>query len=54
MGHPRKGEPGAVTAVLDDSTGIRLQLQLSRYNPNSPFSKLTIDCNDVVEATYVS
>ncbi|KAF8177419.1 hypothetical protein BJ912DRAFT_1063575 [Pholiota molesta] len=51
IGHARKGEPAIVTAVLDDPTGIRLHLQLSRYDPNKPFSKLTVDCDDVVEAT---
>lgn len=54
VGHARKGEPGVVTAVLDDTTGIRLQVQLTRYDPNAPFTKITLDCDDVVEASYVS
>lgn len=48
-GHPRKGEPGVVTAVLDDPTGTRIQFQSSRYNPSHPFGKITVEDNKVVE-----
>ncbi|KAF8194616.1 hypothetical protein BJ912DRAFT_924095 [Pholiota molesta] len=51
LGHARKGDPAMVTEVLDDSTGIRLQVKFMRYDPNNPFSKITLDCDDVVEAS---
>ncbi|KAF8173085.1 hypothetical protein BJ912DRAFT_932084 [Pholiota molesta] len=51
LGHARKGDPAMVTEVLDDSTGIRLQVKFTRYDPNNPFSKITLDCDDVVEAS---
>jgi hypothetical protein len=54
LGHARKGDPAIVTEVLDDTTGIRLQVKFTRYDPNNPFSKTTLDCDDVVEASYVA
>ncbi|KAH9476447.1 Transcription elongation factor SPT5, partial [Psilocybe cubensis] len=49
--HPRKGEYGVIQDVkenLDDNT-ITLHMQLTRYDPNAPFHRISVRYDDVVE-----
>ncbi|PPR03266.1 hypothetical protein CVT24_012809 [Panaeolus cyanescens] len=51
---PNKGKPGKVIDVVkhQDASrpGVRLVLELEDYNPNLPFSHITVDSEDVVDA----
>ncbi|PPR07948.1 hypothetical protein CVT24_002547 [Panaeolus cyanescens] len=51
---PNKGKPGKVIDVVKQQDasrpGVRLVLELEDYNPNLPFSHITVDSEDVVDA----
>lgn len=52
--HARKGDCFQVTGVLfnqPNSSGIRLELQYLRFSVYTPFQKITVDYEDVVEET---
>ncbi|KAF8973571.1 hypothetical protein BDZ97DRAFT_1751601 [Flammula alnicola] len=52
--HPHKGSTGEVKEVLSGQstvTGIKLDVQLTRYDPSSPFRRILVDYDDVIEAT---
>lgn len=48
--HPHKGETGEIKDVFgQQGSSVRLYIQLTRYNPFTPFQNITVDENDVVE-----
>jgi hypothetical protein len=52
LGSPLKGYVGVVKDVLrgqDTSSGLKIALQLDHFDSSSPFKKLVIDYDDVVE-----
>lgn len=54
--HPRKGEPGQITNVLPSTSnhGVpRIELKLTGYDPNMPFSVITLDSDMVVSKMCV-
>jgi hypothetical protein len=54
--HAQKGYKGIITDVIcnqQTSSGLRLQVQLTIYDPTAPFRRITLDYDDVVEARYV-
>jgi hypothetical protein len=57
LGHALKGYVGVVKDVLpgqDTASGLRITIQLSILNPSSPFKKLVVDYDDVVEQRLVN
>lgn len=54
--HPLRTCPGIVLGVLPGQqtpSGIRIEIQLTRLDSASPFRRLTLDYDDVVEARWV-
>jgi hypothetical protein len=54
--HPRKGEPGVITDVSQGQLAdgpLRLQVQMINYDPSSPYQRIIVDYDDVVELTSV-
>lgn len=52
-GHAMKGYSAVVKDVLCNQqtpSGLRLLIQLTSLDPNSPFSRMTVDYDHVVEA----
>ena len=52
VGSPFKGNTGVVKDVLrgqDTASGLKIVIQLERMNPSSPFKKIVVDYDDVVE-----
>ena len=48
--------PGIVKSVLTGQqtpSGLKLQIQPTHIDPNTPFSLLTLDYDNVVEARYL-
>ena len=55
--HALKGCHGIVKNVLrgqETSSGLRVAIQLSSWNPACPFKTVVLDYDDVVEAVYVT
>ena len=55
-GSPFKGYTGVVKDVLrgqDTASGLKIALQLARLDPSSPFKKIVVDYDDVVERRSV-
>ena len=56
VGNPYKGYIGVVKDVLcgqDTASGLKIYLQLERLEPSSPFKKIVMDYDDVVEKRSV-
>jgi hypothetical protein len=52
LGSPLKGYTGVVKDVLrgqDTASGLKIVLQLERLDPSSPYKKIVVDYDDVVE-----
>lgn len=57
FGSPRKGETGKIVNVLfgqQTTTGLKFEIQLTRYDPSTPFQKIIVDCDDVCEVGSVN
>jgi hypothetical protein len=55
--HALKGCHGVVKNVLcgqETSSGSRITIQLSQWNPAFPFQTVIMDYDDIVEAEYVT
>jgi hypothetical protein len=55
-GDPFKGYTGVVTDVLrcqETASGLRIEIQLLHFEPSSPYRKLIVDLDDVVERRSV-
>lgn len=53
--HARKGYRGVILDVLcnqQTSSGLRVQVQLTTFDPNAPFPRMLLDYDDVIEARY--
>lgn len=51
-----KGKTGKVTHVLHGhptATGLKLAIQLTQYNPSTPFQTILMDYDDVYEMTFI-
>ena len=56
VGNPYKGYIGVVKDVLcgqDTASGLKIYLQLERLEASSPFKKIIMDYDDVVEKRSV-
>jgi hypothetical protein len=54
--HAQKGYKGIIIDVLCNQqtpSGLKLLIQLTALDPNSPFRRFILDYDDVVEARYV-
>jgi hypothetical protein len=52
LGHPNKGYVGVVKDVLrgqDTASGLKIDIQLAHLDPSSPFRRMIVDYDDVVE-----
>lgn len=50
--HPLRGRTAVVTDVLcgqETSSGLKVAIQLTSFDPNAPYKKMTLDYDDVVE-----
>jgi hypothetical protein len=57
LGSPLKGYVGIVKDVLrgqDTASGLKIIMQLVHINPSSPFKKIVVDYDDVVEKRSVN
>jgi hypothetical protein len=52
IGSPHKGYVGVVKDVLvgqDTASGLKINIQLAHLDPSSPYQKIIVDYDDVVE-----
>jgi hypothetical protein len=57
LGSPLKGYEGVVKDVLlgqDTASGLRIVIQLTHFDPSSPFRTTVVDYDDVVEKVSVN
>jgi len=51
-GHVHKGDLGVVKNVLwgqETASGLKIEMQLTAYNPSLPYHSVVVDYDDVVE-----
>lgn len=57
INHPwYKGKPAVIKDILlrqSTASGIKLDLQLSSYDPTAPYQRILVDSTDVINAQYV-